>query len=50
MRGDPADWQAAARTWRDAGASHISVVAMNTGLDPAGHLAMLEPYITAVRS
>jgi probable F420-dependent oxidoreductase len=36
-------------TWRAAGASHVSVVAMNQGRDPRGHIAMLEPYIRAVR-
>jgi probable F420-dependent oxidoreductase len=44
MAGSPADWTKTFRAWEDAGASHASVVAMNQGLDPAGHIAMLERF------
>ena len=47
-QGGPAEWEERMRAWRSAGASHISVVAMNMGLDVGGHMAMLESYAGAV--
>jgi probable F420-dependent oxidoreductase len=41
--------RATVETWRAAGATHLSVVAMNQGRDPRSHIAMLEPCIRAVR-
>lgn len=46
----PDDARAVVETWRAAGATHLSVVAMNQGLDPRGHIAMLEPYALATRA
>lgn len=47
-QGGPDDWAAGAQAWKAAGATHLSVVAMGAGLDPAGHIAMLETYRKAV--
>jgi probable F420-dependent oxidoreductase len=49
LRGEPDEWRAAAEAWRTARATHLSAVTMNMGLDPAGHIAMLETYIKAVK-
>ncbi len=48
LQGDDDANRAAVETWREAGASHLSVVAMNQGLDAAGHIGMLEKYMKAV--
>ncbi|MCA9830718.1 MAG: LLM class F420-dependent oxidoreductase [Dehalococcoidia bacterium] len=44
----PDSWGAQVESWRAVGATHLSVVAMNAGLDPKGHIAMLETYRKAI--
>ena len=47
-QGSPDDWTSALQTWRNAGASHLSMVSMNLGLDAGGHIGMLEQYAGAI--
>ena len=44
----PDSWGLQIEAWKAAGATHMSVVAMNAGLDPKGHIAMLETYRKAI--
>lgn len=44
----PDEWGRQIEGWRGAGATHVSVVAMNAGLDARGHIAMLETYRKAI--
>ena len=44
----PDAWGPQVEAWKSAGATHLSVVAMNAGLDPKGHIAMLETYRKAI--
>ncbi len=38
------EWGAATEAWREAGASHISVVTMGGGLGPDGHIDIIRRY------
>ncbi|MGD9934812.1 MAG: LLM class F420-dependent oxidoreductase [Dehalococcoidia bacterium] len=44
----PDAWGPQVEAWKAADATHLSVVAMNAGLDPKGHIAMLETYRKAI--
>jgi probable F420-dependent oxidoreductase len=46
--GGPEEWASTASSWRNANVSHVSMVAMGQGLDPGGHIGMLEKYASAV--
>ncbi len=45
----PERWASDVATWRDAGATHVSVRAMGGGLGTKEHLAMLRTYMDAVK-
>jgi probable F420-dependent oxidoreductase len=48
--GTPDDWRHAADTWREAGATHLTLVTMGGGLaGPDAHSARLEQAIAALR-
>ena len=48
--GTPDDWRAAAETWREAGASHLSLVTMGGGLaGPDAHARRLQEALAALR-
>lgn len=38
------EWQAGTDAWREAGATHMSVVTMGGGLDAQGHIELIEEY------
>jgi probable F420-dependent oxidoreductase len=49
-QGTPDDWRAAVDTWREAGASHVTLVTMGGGLaGPDAHAARLEEALAALR-
>jgi alkanesulfonate monooxygenase SsuD/methylene tetrahydromethanopterin reductase-like flavin-dependent oxidoreductase (luciferase family) len=43
-------WQAATEAWREAGASHLSVVTMGGQLGPDGHIELIRKYRAAIDS
>ncbi len=43
------NWRAHVESWRTAGASHLCLQTMNAGLSPKEHVAILRPYLEAVR-
>lgn len=38
------EWQAGTDAWREAGATHMSIVTMGGGLDAQGHIELIEEY------
>jgi probable F420-dependent oxidoreductase len=48
MQGEAKDWASTLGVWRDAKASHVSLVDMGMGLDPGQHIAALERYHRAL--
>jgi len=44
------EWGAATEAWREAGATHVSVVTMGGGLGPDGHIDIIRKYREVVHS
>ena len=42
------EWLEATQAWRDFGATHLSLVTMDGGLDPDGHIAIIREYCEVV--
>jgi len=49
LRGEPVDWIAGVRRWRELGVTHLAVDTLGTGLEESeGHIERIEAFESAI--